>query len=247
MSVSAPRCALAFHFLFRFLTSIVPRAIGAVPSLCLALMCFGFGLGESRADVIEFFDHVVGTPAGEFGWDDFGTVGAPYEGPHAPDQFSTGSGVGSLEVNSGGIITSTANLYSFFSTPEWTFEFTDLDATNSFTSIAVQIATSATLDKSHFTIGGVQSDEFIDLGQRVEIGGSGYNFYWAQWQGLSATDSLSVRITGTGEHESLAGAKTSYFNTSSSFNITAVPEPGSLIVLVPLTGIAFLRRRREHR
>ncbi|MEL7499760.1 MAG: hypothetical protein AAFN77_19310 [Planctomycetota bacterium] len=199
----------------------------------------------SNADVIDFFDTVTGTADGEFGWDEFGLTGSSYEGPHLPDQFAAGTGGGSLTINSGGLITTTNNLYSFFSVANWQFGLSGLSTDESFTSVAFQFATSFEYDASQFTLNGSAPDEFFGLGKRTEIGGFGYSFYWAEWQGLNASNSYSVQLAGTGQHQSLAGAKASYFNTANSaFNITAVPEPSAMLVLVVL-GFASLAHRQR--
>lgn len=214
------------------------------------LVCLGFVFSASIfasqitcADVIDAFADVAGNPTGEFGWDDFGTTGSPYEGPHDPDQFGAGS---SLSANTGGLITTTNNLYSFFSVPTWNVDLNGLVTDDAFTSVAVQFATSSSYDSAQFTLGGVAPDEFSFLGQGPEIGGFPINLYWAEWQGLDAASSYSIQLQGTGQHQSLAGAKASYFNTSSSsFDISAVPEPTSMAVVGLLMGLLTFRRGRK--
>lgn len=203
----------------------------------------------AAADVIGFFNMVAGNPNGEFGWDDFGTTGSPYQGPHATDQFTWGNGQSLIEVTPGGMITGTNNLYSFFSVPTWDFSMSSLDSSAPFTSLVLQISSSAELDGNNFSLGGLNPDEFVDLGQRTEIGGFPYNFYWAEWQGLSAAPSLGIQVFGTGQHQSLAGAQLTYFNTTSSFNINSVPEPGSAGIVAGLlacVATGFRRRRSSH-
>ncbi len=214
------------------------------------------GVTRCEADVIDQFDIVAGAPNGEFGWDEFN--GASYGGPHSPDQFTTGSGNASISVTPvpnppGGVVA--GNLYAFTTVPNWQINLTGLSNANGFTSLAVQIATTAdiageNLSALNFTLGGSAPDEFIDLGVRTSIPGNAgaptpVNFYWAEWIGESADSDYSIDVSGAGEfHQVLAGAKASYFNTTSSFNISSVPEPASMTVITAIGFISFLRRRR---
>lgn len=203
---------------------------------------------RTSADVVQYFDTVSGTASGEFAWDDFGTTGTSYAGPHAPDQFATGSGSAAISVTEGGLITSTNNLYSFFSVADWTHSLASAESSQAYTSIALQVAVSPTLTAADFQINGMNPDQFIDLGQRAAVGGFDYNFYWAEWQGLDAAATYDIIVSGTGEHESYAGAQLTYFNDSSVIDISAVPEPGSACILAPaLLGVLTLRRRRNRR
>lgn len=204
----------------------------------------GFFSDRAQADLMVYFADVEGTPTGEFGWDDFGLTGSPYQGPHAPDKF--GSSTSNITANPGGIITSTNNLYSFFTVPEWSVNLNDLVVSESYTSLAVQFATSSSYSAGQFSLAGNAPDEFEFVGAGPESGGFALNIYWAEWQGLNASTSYSVELTGTGQHQSLAGVKASYFNTSdSNLNISrSVPEPGSLGMLASLLGIISLRRRQ---
>ena len=217
------------------------------PSIVLVfamIFATGFFSDHAQADLMDDFANVTGTPTGEFGWDDFGLTGSPYEGPHAPDKF--GSSSSNITANAGGIITSTNNLYSFFSIPEWSVDLADLDVAESHTSLAVQFATSATYNAAQFSLAGSAPDEFEFLGPGPDNGGFSLNLYWAEWQGLNAATDYSVQLLGTGQHQSLAGVKASYFNTSdSNYNISAVPEPGSLGILASLLGVISLRRRQN--
>lgn len=207
----------------------------------VSMTSFSSDSKHCRADVFSSFANVAGSPNGEFGWDDFGTTGSPYTGPHAPDQLGFGS---SITANAGGLITSTNNLYSFFSVPQWNVNLDGLTTSSAFTSVAVQFATSSTYSATQFSIGGQTPDEFIFLGPGPTIGGFPVNLYWAEWQGLAATSSLTVSLFGTGQHQSLAGVKATYFNTGSLFNISIVPEPSAMGVLWLCVGLAALRRRR---
>ena len=173
--------------------------------------------------VIDSFAVIAESPDGEFGWDEFGLTGSPYDGPHAPDQFGSGS---TIISSPGGLITSTNNLYSLFSVPQWTVNLNGLDDTESFTSLVVQFATSTQYDAGDFTLAGESPDEFIFLGEGPEIGGFPIYFYWAEWQGLDSASSLSIELQGSGQHQSLAAVKASYFNTTDpNYNISAVSEP----------------------
>jgi len=201
-----------------------------------------FGAHQVHGDVIGSFKQVGGTPDEEFGWDDFGLNGEAYEGPHLPDQFGD---ISNITANSGGLITTTNNLYSFTTVPNWSVNLDDLNQDLPFTSLVVQFAASATYDGSQFTLGGNVPNEFLSF-DGPEIGGFPYTIYWAEWQGLSAASSYSVTLAGTGQHQSLAGAQASYFNSSdSSFDITAVPEPGSAGLLLVASALMLVRRRRR--
>ena len=226
------------EFYFRLMKSRI--LIGGLIA-CLAMLSTNI-----QADTIASFVPVAGSFDGEFGWDDFGTTGTPYSGPHEPDQMIDGTGIGRLAVTPGGVITSTANLYSFFSTPTWTFELDGLKTSEGYTSITIQVAVSPSLTETNFTLDGQNPDQLINLGQRASIGGFPYNFYWAEWQGLAGSASYTIDVTGTGQHQSLAGAKATYFNTSSSYDITsAVPEPSSFLVTSAVLGLVWLRRRKQ--
>lgn len=196
-----------------------------------------------QADVVPYFDNVRGEPTGEFLWDDFS---GSYGDAHAPDQGSTGTGNATLTpVPDGGVITSTGNLYSLNTIPTWTIDLTFLETGEDYHSLAVQIATSSVLDISRFSLDGLAATEFVDLGQRANIGGFPYNFYWAEWQGVTARADASIEVAGLGPHEGMAGAKVTYFNTASSqFDISAVPEPGTGLLLLAATAGVLLRRRR---
>lgn len=215
----------------------------AFGSLVLAVIAV---VAPVSADVIDKFDNVLGTPTGEFGWDDYN--GASYVGPHTPDQFATGVGGGEFSVTAGGFFDA-GNLYSLNSTPAYTLSLTGLDNSNSFTSLAVQVATTDNLTSNRFSIGGSGPDEFINLGQRhsLDFGGDAIpvNFYWAEWIGLSADTDYTLDISaGFVPHRVMTGTKVSYFNTSSAFNISAVPEPGSCLAL-GILGLCLLGRRRK--
>ncbi len=209
---------------------------------CLLLI---FCPQTSKADVSEFFDSYAGPTTGEFGWDEFGTTGASYVGPHNPDQGSVGTGSGILTSNGGGLISGTNNLYSFFSVPEWTVSLSGLDNAEGFSTIAFQVATSASYDATQFSLDGLAPDEFIDLGSRTEIGGFAYNFYWVEWQGVTSATDHSIVVNGTGQHQSLAGVKTTYVNSASPTNLTAVPEPVSSSLAIGVVGLLVGRRRRR--
>jgi hypothetical protein len=192
------------------------------------------------ADVFEYFAGVAGTPNGEFGWDDFGTTGSGYTGPHLPDQTGVGS---SITANAGGIITSTKNLYSFFSIPTWNVNLSGLDLAQPFTSIAVQFAVSTDYSVGQFSLGGQLPDEFVYLGDGPVVGGFPVKLFWAEWQGLAADSEYTISLNGTGQHQSLLGVKASYFNTITPYNIRAIPEPGASCFLVGILGLALMRNR----
>lgn len=208
----------------------------------LVLLCIQ---SPANADVVDFFDTVAGDWSGEFAWDDFGLTGTPYAGPHNPDQYSAGAGAATLNVSPGGIITGTNNLYSFNSVPDYSTNLTSLETTEDYTSVVVQFAASGNYAADRFTLDGATPDEFLNFGVRTSAGGFPYNFYWAEWQGIAASSDLVIELSGTGMHQSLAGAKATYFNTSSnSFDIRSVPEPGSAAIILSLLTAVGLRRHR---
>ncbi|MEM7453207.1 MAG: hypothetical protein AAF456_02520 [Planctomycetota bacterium] len=198
--------------------SLLSARNAAVAITFAALLCFG---ASASADVYEFFDNVNGTPDGEFTWDDFGLTGSPYEGPHAPDQGASGVGNGVVTVTSGGLITTTNNLYSLFSIARWSVGINSLEESDQYTSVVVQFAVSSTFVPGDFTLDGNAPDEFIDLGQRASAGGFPYNFYWVEWQGVPAGSDYEIALQGTGQHQSIAGAKATYFNTATPYDITS--------------------------
>jgi hypothetical protein len=225
--------------------------------LASAIVCGVVGLStpvalaQPFADGIAFFDNVFGPTSGEFGWDVFNGTG--YVGPHTPDQFATGIGSANLTVNPGGFgPTSQGNLYSFNSIANWRFDLSGLEASDPFTSIAVQLAVTRSgpdVAITNFMLGLAQPDDFFRLTRDVQIGGFGapaaVDYYWAEWNGLTAATDFTVLATGTGIHQSLVAAKFSYVNTSSaSYNITAIPEPSSAALGFSLLSLLGLRRRR---
>ena len=198
--------------------------------------------GNVCADIIgEFKD--LQTQGGEWGWDDFGTTGSAYSDAHLADQFGSGSSISASPA--GGLITSTKNLYSMFTVPTFSVDLSGLDDTDNFTSLVVQFAASGSYDASHFSLDGNNPDELVTwIG--TQTSGDSINMYWAEWQGLTADTDYSVSLQGTGQHQSLAGVKASYFNTgNSAFNMTPVPEPGTFTAMGLLAGMVALRRRRS--
>jgi hypothetical protein len=143
-----------------------------------------------------------------------------------------------------------------------------LDNSQSFTSIAVQFAMTqafirqtgvrTNLTATDFAINGINPGEFRNLGARDTIPGNNgttepVEYFWASWDGLAATTDLDIIVTGIGNpisfdgtFQTLATAKVSYVNTSdANFRITAVPEPGSIAVML-FAAVPFAMRRRRN-
>jgi hypothetical protein len=212
---------------------------------CCHLLGFFFlflsSAGNAQADFVHL-RQIAGTPDGEFGWDVFS---GNYAGPHAPDVLSSGGMASLSAAPAGGIITSTQNLYSFFTTPTWQFSMNDLKHDLAFSSVAIQLVASGNYSADQFLLDGQQPAEFFQFGQ-VTLGGFDTRFYWAEWQGLTSASRFTANLAAPdgAQHLSLAAAKISYFNTSTVYDIQAIPEPsvlglGQLLVLVGL-----VRRRR---
>jgi len=210
--------------------------------LIMVLCFFTQGVRWASADDISNLLMIQGAATGEFGWDNFS---GEYVGPHAPDRFSNGMGSGLISVNPGGVITSTQNLYSLFSTPTWSISMSGMDSSESFTSVVIQLAASGEYTADQFLLNGAAPNEFFTFGQ-LNIGGFTTDLYWAQWEGLSAMDSFVATLAApTGSvHRSLAATKVTYFNTATPYTIQAVPEP-SLIGLLGMSSIGLLLRRRR--
>lgn len=206
---------------------------------------------DSRSDIINYQNllDVVGNPTGQLGWSEF-TGG--YEGPHAPNAIQIG-GTGSLSVSPGGFPPgASTNLYSFMSVPVYTIDLNSLDDTEQFTSLVVQFAIGTELDSNAFLLSGIAPTEFELTGSQTvnvpNIGDVDFNYYWAEWQGLSASDAYQLVVSASAQHVSLAGVKLDYFNTpSSSLDIiaTAIPEPTSGLVLIAGFVSLMIRRKRN--
>lgn len=198
--------------------------------------------GSANADIIHL-QTIANSTNGEFGWDVFSGT---YAGPHAPDQFSTGVGTAQLSVTPGGVITSTSNLYSLFSTPAWTFELENLQDSLPFTSVAIQLVANGTYNSNQFLLNGIVPDEFYSFGQ-VNVGGFMSELYWAAWQGIAAqADYTATLAAPTGsQHHVLAAAKVSYLNSANPQNIQAIPEPSSGVLVILAVCICGAIRRKS--
>ncbi|MEL7496545.1 MAG: hypothetical protein AAFN77_02980 [Planctomycetota bacterium] len=224
-------------------------------------------MSSAHADVaIGNFDSIAQPTSGEFGWDDFGS--APYVGGHSPDQFERG-GNGQLNVSAGGFSFddgTDTDLYAFTSEPKWDFSLSGLNASSAFTSVVLQVAVSDAagppvlghMSSGLFTIGGQTPDEFIDFGSRSDVDFNGdpisIHYYWAEWTGLTASSNLLLEVKSPqfdnpgvdSHHQLFTGAKISYVNTSdASFDITSVPEPGSMTIIAFLSIATVIQRRRR--
>ena len=206
-----------------------------VPTAC-TFACALVVSSNALADVANYQNllEVDGSPSAQFGWSIFA---GSYEGPHSPNEISFG-GNATLTASPGGFPPgSSGNLYSFTSVPTYTIQLDSLDDSNAFSSLAVQFALGSPLTESSFSLAGYGPDEFELTSTQVvnvpNIGEVTYFYYWAEWQGLAATDAYEVTVEAASPHVSLAGVKVDHFNTSSPYNIGAsVPEPTSAILLL---------------
>lgn len=221
----------------KYLRSFVCKSKTAAMAAGLVLVA-NFMSGTAKADVMEFFDNVAQPTTGEFVWDDFS---GNYTDAHA-SQASSGIGSGAINVNEGGLVTSSSqNLYSFMSVATWTHNLSNLQEDHATNSLVIQVATTAALSEAQFSIAGGGPDEFIDLGNRT----GGFNFYWAEWNDISASESLAITVNGTGQHQVLGGSKISYINSSSATNLSAVPEPSTFGLFALAGAFGFVSRRRK--
>ena len=184
--------------------------------ILLVILVAIFFAGSVSAQEFDQFEASNEIANSVFGWDVFS---GDYIGPHASTLGSSG---GLLSVSpAGGLISSTSNLYAFFTFPSYTVSLSNLDSSEGFTSIVVQIATTEIIDETRFS---QTPDDFEFLGERGSLGFDGddipINFYWAEWIGMPAISSFEVEITGAEEHVSFCSAHASYFNTAQPLNVT---------------------------
>jgi hypothetical protein len=96
-----------------------------------------------------------------------------------------------------------------------------LQATEPFTSIAFQLATTEAIDGTRFS---PLPTEFIYLGARSTIGFEGaeidVHYYWVQWEGLDASPNYNLSVAFLEMHVVLTGARVAYFNTSEPLHIS---------------------------
>lgn len=227
-------------------SNLINRFVFAACTLACTLLFSSVAV----ADVANYQNllNVDGTPDGQFGWSIFS---GGYEGPHAPNELSVG-GTAALSVSPGGFPPgSSGNLYSFMSVPTYTIALDSLDNNDPFTSVAVQFALGSPLTEGSFSLGGIGPDDFELTSTQVvnvpNIGDVTYFYYWAEWQGLAASDNYEITVQAANQHVSLAGVKVDHFNTSTPYNISAaIPEPGSTMALMigSICTLAIRRRRK---
>ena len=198
----------------------------------LALAFIGsVGANSANAGIVPHFLDYTGTPNGQFAWDDFS--GSPH-GPHDPDAIDIGDGSANISVVSlnsfSGIIAGSGNLYSLDSIPMWTVNLSELNDTEGFTSIGLQIGTTAVLDLDDFKLGGTTVADNFEFVETVAESTSDTRIYSVIWDGLTADDNYFIDITAGGNHTSFSGAEVVYFNTDTPFAIEAVPEPTTLVL-----------------
>lgn len=223
------------------------------------LVCFLlFVLGSTAAaQNAAFYQVPFESSTGTFEWDFFSGSGT---GPHAPDVTNEG-GAGSLSAtftpnpNDGPpfpLVTSTMNIYSGGTFPDYTAALTDLDDSGSNTTVVLQLASIGDVF-SGFQLNGTAPTEFLNRGSIKDLPhGTGDAvsdtiFYWAEWQ-LDGDGRDSFDLTfSTIPHASFAGARIDYLTSDSVVNVTppsAVPEPASgFAVLISAIGIGLHRRK----
>ena len=121
----------------------------------------------------------------------------------------------------GGLVSSTSNLYAFFTFPNYTISLDQLDTSEAFSTIVVQIATTEEIDETQFNL---PPDDFVSLGVRGSLDFEGdqfpINVYWAEWTGISAMSEFEVEIAGAIEHASFVSARAAFYNTSQPLDVT---------------------------
>ena len=102
-------------------------------SFVLATIVFGFQ--TSMAQEYVLFEPENETANDTFGWDFFS---GDYAGPH---NSTLGSAEGTLTVSPGGFVSRSMNLYAFMTFPEYNFSISNLETTQPFHNVVIQIAT----------------------------------------------------------------------------------------------------------
>ena len=191
-------------------------------------------VGQSAvAQQYEFFEIENETPTGSFGWDIFSGF---YSQPH---MTTIGDVNGVLTVTpSGGVVSSTMNLYSAGTTPRYEFAISNLDDTEIFTSVALQVAITGNSDGSpllssdfFIELDGMEimPDDFEELGVRAQLAGAfDIYYYWVEWNGLMASADLTMVLQGVSNNLSFTAANISYFNSAEPMDIT-FGDPGVLL------------------
>lgn len=195
------------------------------------------------ADTVGSFALTNGSPTAAFEWDNFS---GDYWADHASDIEAFGGSAFLIPSVDGGLVTTTSNLYTFF-TPSTDIQFSlnGLDASNPFSTVVLQFATPSTLTSGDFTLDGATPDDFQLLGLGADSGFGPYQLYWAEWQALAASDAFQLTVGSFGQHASIGGARALVFNTSTPFDAAAVPEPAFILWTGPLLALQMSRRRRQ--
>ena len=186
----------------------------AFPLLFLIMLTFVSGRVEGQEYVL--FETENGNPSAVYGWDIFSGF---YSQPH---ENSIGESTAILTAApAGGVVSSTANLYSFFTVPAFTVSLSELPTTEPFTSVAFQLAATEIIDGTRLI---PLPNEFIDLGVRSTLGFEGdeidVHYYWVQWEGLDALPSYDFTVEFMGMHVVFAGARVACFNTPEPLQIS---------------------------
>jgi hypothetical protein len=216
----------------------------AIATLSFVVLVQSFVLADQDTSP-DYFTIQSISSTGSFGWDEF-TGGAA--GPHSPDVIVTGAGTAPAtsppDPLPGGwfppLVTSTQNLYAGPNFVTWTIGLSSLDATESFTTVVLQLASQGPL--SPILLDGNTPTSFVDRGVAPGVihntdgatpMAADTNYYWAEWQ-LPAASSYSLTANNPAHHISLAAARVDYFNQAGGYFDAVepglVPEPSSLVL-----------------
>lgn len=182
-------------------------------STFVLLLTFAPSVNLLDAQEYSFFEIENEAANATFGWDFFT---GDYAGPHMSSLESEG---GAISVLPGGFVSSTMNLYAFTTLPVYTFALSNLETSEPFLNVAIQIATTdAAVVETDIT---PAPNDFQYLGELSSIGGQfPIHYYWLEWNGMEATENFSAQMMGFVQHVSFAGARMSYYNTAEPLDIT---------------------------
>ena len=192
----------------------------------------------AAAQVSDVYEAPFASATGTFEWDVFSGSGA---GPHTPDVTDEGGSASlsaTFTVDPGNgppfpLVSSTANIYSAGTFPDYTAALSGLDASGSNTTVVLQLASIGDVF-SGFQLDGVVPTEFLNRGSVENLGhgtaGAEFDtqFYWAEWQ-LDGDDRDAFDLTfSTIPHASFAGVRVDYLTSDGLVGL----QPPSLLSLV---------------
>ena len=218
-----------------FATSFRRRTIAAGCAVAFLSAC---GQSANAQVIQDSLQDPFAESTGVFEWDNFATTFSP-----TADAQESGIGVPSLTLSSVAqpmdgppvaIVTSTNNIYTGGTITEFSAQVSELNNTEANTTVVLQV--SAIGSFSGFELNGQAPTEFLDRGLVGDVGhGSGAapfdtTFYWAEWQ-LDNVMEIEITFANTQTHQSLAGIRIDYVNSSSITDVTA-PDVLSLPTLM---------------